>query len=160
MSTFNHSFTVTAPLATVSDFHRDTRTLEKLTPPPLFVQVHTVDPLAEGAEAEFTMWFGPIPIRWQAVHSHVSQRGFTDTQVRGPLKKWVHRHEFTPIGEKATRISDQITYEHHRGLRGLFSRLLFNRVSLQLLFTARHFITRWHLKQNSAPANNSMQEAQ
>lgn len=146
MPTFTYAFDVNAPVTAVTAFHHDTSVLKTLTPPPIFAQIHRFDPLGEGAVAEFTLWFGPLPVRWQAVHSEVSERGFTDTQASGPLQSWQHRHTFTPISENLTRIEEQIEYSHHDGLRGLLSRLLFARPGLYLLFTARQLITRWHLE--------------
>lgn len=145
MPTFDYTFSVNAPLAAVAELHRDTRALKKLTPPPIFVQIHTYEPLAEGARAEFTLWFGPLPLRWQAVHSDVSEHGFTDTQVRGPLAFWQHTHRFIALAPDRTQISEHIRYAHKPGLRGWFTRLLFNRPGLYLLFSARKWLTYWHL---------------
>src|SRR5512141_1391989 len=98
MQVFEYSFTVDAPVEAVAEFHRDTRALKRLTPPPVWVQLQRVDPLAEGSVSEFTLWFGPLPVRWQALHSNVDRlRGFTDTQARGPMRQWRHRHRFTPL---------------------------------------------------------------
>ncbi len=63
---FDYQFTVPAPLAAVAAFHHDARILPRLTPPPMRVQLHRVDPLGEGALADFTLWFGPLPVRWVA----------------------------------------------------------------------------------------------
>lgn len=146
MPTFHYDFDVNAPVTAVSAFHHDTRALKTLTPPPIFAQIHQFEPLGEGAVAEFTLWFGPLPVRWQAVHSEVGEGGFTDTQVSGPLQSWRHRHSFIPLDEHRTRIEERIEYSHHDGPRGLFSRLLFAKPGLYLLFTARQMITRWHLE--------------
>lgn len=146
MATFNYSFVVAAPVEAVSRFHKDTSVLKKLSPPPIFAQIHDFEPLGEGSKADFTLWFGPIPVHWQAVHQNVSAHGFTDIQVRGPLKKWEHQHRFIPLNAAQTRVSEHIEYEHHSGLKGLFSRLLFSRLGLTLLFTARKLITRRSLK--------------
>ena len=143
MLVFEHAFKVRAPLARVAAFHRDTRALKRLTPPPLLVQLHRVDPLAEGAVAEFTLWFGPWPVRWQAVHSGVDeQRGFTDTQARGPLRHWRHTHSFRALDVAHTLVADRIEYQHYPGLRGVLSRLLFARLGLRLLFAFRAWATR------------------
>lgn len=147
MATFNYSFEVAAPVEAVSLFHKDTSVLKKLSPPPIFAQIHDFEPLGEGSKADFTLWFGPIPVHWQAVHHDVSKNGFTDVQVQGPLKKWEHQHRFTAVGEKATQISEHIEYEHHSGFKGLGSRLLFSRLGLTMLFTARKVLTRHYLKQ-------------
>lgn len=147
MPTFDYTFTVNAPQDAVLAFHQDTRVLKILTPPPLYAQIHSYEPLAEGAEANFTLWFGPYPIRWTAVHSNVGEDGFTDTQVRGPLKRWQHTHRFSPLSEEVTLVSEHIDYEYHRGVRGLIGRLLFSPLALTLLFTARKVITRRRLAQ-------------
>lgn len=145
MPTFDYKFTVAAPLTAVSQFHHDTSVLKTLTPPPIFAQIHHFDPLADGAKADFTLWFGPVPVRWQAVHTNVSERGFTDTQVSGPLKSWQHTHTFTPVAKNKTEIHEHIEYQYQDGWRGLVNRLFFGKLGLWGLFTARKFITRYHL---------------
>lgn len=142
MPTFEHAFTVTAPRAAVAEFHADARALKKLTPPPLFVRLHRAGRLAEGAMADFTMWFGPIPVRWQALHYNVNDEGFTDVQTRGPLSHWRHTHRFIPLDDHHTRVHDYVAYEHPAGPRGWLTRLLFNPASLTFLFTFRRYVTR------------------
>ena len=146
MPTFDYTFTVPAPLDAVRLFHHDTLALKKLTPPPIFAQIHDYEPLGEGSRAEFTLWFGPLPLRWLAIHSDVSERGFTDTQARGPLARWQHTHRFTPVDATHTRISEHIEYAYKPGLWGWFTRLLFGRPGLLGLFTARQWLTRWYLR--------------
>ena len=143
MPIFEHSFKVNASLARVAAFHRDTRALKRLTPPPILVQFHRVEPLAEGAVADFTLWFGLLPVRWRAVHSHVDERqGFVDTQARGPLRQWRHRHAFKALDEHTTLIVDRIEYEHYAGPRGWLSRVLFAPPALRFLFAFRAIVTR------------------
>jgi MYXO-CTERM domain-containing protein len=146
MAHFSYHFTVTVPVAAVRAFHQDPGILPRLSPPPIFVRLHRFEPLAEGSIADLTMWFGPIPVRWQAVHSDVGPCGFTDEQVAGPLRTWRHTHRFVPVGERVTRVEEAIHYEHERGWRGWLTRLAFNRASLTMLFTYRRFITRHALQ--------------
>lgn len=143
---FTTSFTIPAPLAAVSAFHGQTSILKKLTPPPLFVQIHEFGEMKEGMLAKFTMWFGPVPVYWEAVHTDISVNGFTDTQVIGPLKSWQHTHRFTAEGEKQTRIHESIVYEHPAGWRGLLTRLFFSRPGLYGLFLYRKWVTRLWVK--------------
>lgn len=150
MPVFNFKFIVDAPVTAVSSFHHDTRILKKLSPPPIFVQIHRFEPLGEQSEAEFTLWFGPLPLRWLAVHSHVSANGFTDTQASGPLKHWQHAHRFTAVSPDRTQVHEHIEYSHHAGWRGLLTRLLFNKPGLYALFTARKWLTRWYMKKQTA----------
>lgn len=107
MPTFDTTFTVNAPLEAVAAFHDNTSALKKLNPPPIVVQLHRVDPLGEGSVSEFTLWMGPLPIRWRAVHSDVSDYGFTDTQENGPLAYWKHTHSFAAVDAQTTRVSEQ-----------------------------------------------------
>jgi ligand-binding SRPBCC domain-containing protein len=140
---FHYAFNIRAPLAAVAEFHHDARMLKRLSPPPLFVQLHRVDPLAEGAMADFTLWLGPLPIRWVAVHSDVRPlTGFTDTQRRGPFRFWRHTHRFEAMDAETTRVNEHIVYEHQSGLAGLLSRLLFSPLSLRFLFGYRSWVTR------------------
>ena len=150
MATFDYSFLVEAPLTAVSNFHHDSLALKKLTPPPIFAQIHTYESLGEGSVADFTLWFGPLPVHWLAVHSNVSERGFTDTQQEGLLKSWVHIHRFTAVSPDKTQIHEHIEYEHDNGWRGLFSRLLFAKPGLKMLFTARKWLTRYHVRRITA----------
>lgn len=142
MPVFDFRFTVQAPLNAVSAFHFEPGILKALTPPLMIMQVHRFDPLADGSVGEFTMWMGPIPVRWKAVHSDVSSSGFTDTQVAGPMKSWVHTHTFTQLDPNTTQVHEHIEFEHFSGLRGLWSRLLFPRPALYALFCVRRWITR------------------
>lgn len=142
MKTYSHQFQVNAPLESVLDFHRDARALKQLTPPPLFVSFNKVEPMAEGSLADFTMWFGPIPIRWVARHSDVDpQRGFTDEQIQGPFKVWVHRHSFQPVDGRRTLVIDRVQAEPgDHPFWGLVSRFMW--VSLPILFAYRAWRTR------------------
>ncbi len=145
MPSFDYRFKVSAPVEAVSAFHFEPGILKTLTPPLMIMRVHKFEPLAEGSVADFTMWMGPIPVHWKAVHSDVSPAGFTDTQVEGPMKEWAHTHRFNAVGEDETEVHEHIEFEHHSGLRGLWSRLLFPRLGLNVLFATRASITRRHV---------------
>lgn len=143
MRTFDFTFTVRASLLAVADLYRDTHALQWLTPPPVWVRIHHVEPLAEGSVSDFTLWFVILPIRWIARHSNVdAEHGFTDTQVRGPMKHWVHTHTFSEEDGGLSRITEHIEYDHFSGARGLLSRLLFTPLGLRLTFCYRRFATR------------------
>lgn len=155
MPIFNFSFTVDAPVTAVSEFHYDTNALKTLTPPPIFVQLHKIEPLSEGSVSRFTLWVGPLPLHWKAVHSKVSPYGFTDTQAEGPARQWVHTHSFTPINDHQTRVDEHIEYEYGSGLKGLLTRVLFAKPNLYLMFTYRKWMTRWRLRSDSNVVNSS-----
>ncbi len=147
MPIYENRFRVDAPPEAVSFFHKDTRALKRLTPPPIFVQLHRVEPLAEGSQSEFTLWFGPLPIRWLAVHSQVDPAsGFTDTQARGPMKYWAHTHHWQALGDSATLMTERLAYEYWPGLRGLWTRLLFAPPLLKLMLAYRQWVIRHSLE--------------
>lgn len=147
MPTFDSRFSVAGSVGEVAAFHFQPGILKVLTPPLTLMQIHRLDPIADGSIAEFTIWMGPIPVYWKAEHSHVSESGFVDTQVAGPMKSWVHTHRFEAAGDGRAVVHDHIAFEHHTGWRGLRSRLLFHRLGLRFLFAARAHITRRHVKQ-------------
>lgn len=151
MNRFTHRFLVRASLEVVADFHRDTRALRRLTPPPIWVQFHHLEPLAENSVAEFSLWFGPFPVRWRALHTEVHPlHGFTDTQVQGPLRYWKHTHSFQAIDAHTTQITETIEYEYPQGWRGVLARLLYSPFALRLLFLYRQWVTRFWLERKSS----------
>lgn len=149
MRVFDYRFTVDAPVADVCAFHFEPGILKTLTPPMMIMQVHRFDAMAEGAVADFTMWMGPVPVRWRAEHSAVTDCGFTDTQVSGPMKQWVHTHRFTELDAQRTEVHDHIEFAHHGGVRGVWSRLLFPQAGLRLLFSIRKRITRKEIRRRA-----------
>jgi len=143
MKIYRHSFTVNAPLLAVAEFHKDTHALRQLTPPPLIVQFNNVEPLREGSLADFTMWAGPVPVRWVAVHSHVTeQNGFVDSQNRGPFRSWRHHHYFRAVNAQATEVVDKIEAEYGN----MISRFMW--LNLPVLFAYRAWRTKAALSTN------------
>ncbi len=142
MKHYSHNFLVQAPLVRVAKFHSDTSALKYLTPPPLVVRFNEMQPHAEGSTADFTIWFGPLPVRWIARHSDVNPAaGFTDTQVAGPFETWIHRHSFVALDENCTIIRDTIQAQpSQHPFWGLISRMMW--LSLPLLFAYRAWRTR------------------
>jgi ligand-binding SRPBCC domain-containing protein len=149
MKRFSHQFKVNAPLDVVAGFHQDSRALKRLTPPPVFVQMHHVEPLAENSVADFTMWMGPLPVRWIATHKDVDpMRGFRDVQVRGPFTHWEHQHLFESVNERTTVVIDQIQAQFGKGLWGLLSRFMW--LNLPFMFAYRGWVTRREVEKAAA----------
>ena len=152
MPVFDFAFRVDASPAAVREFHHDTQALRRLTPPPTFVQLHSIEPLGEGSVSRFTLWVGPVPLGWKAVHREVTDHGFTDVQAEGPAAKWEHTHAFVPLDDGTTEIREHIEFEHKPGLAGLLTRVLFSRPNLLAMFTYRMLVTRWCLRNTSRSA--------
>lgn len=140
---FARAFEVAAPVERVAAFHEGPEALRRLQPPGSGATFHRVDPLSEGSVTEFTMGRWPLAIRWRAVHRDVTPGlGFTDVQVAGPMREWIHRHEYRALDRARTSVSDRIWYRHPDGPRGAATRLIFNPVALGVLFRYRAHATR------------------
>jgi ligand-binding SRPBCC domain-containing protein len=67
MMMYRHSFHVQAPLTAVADFHTQSTSMGAITPLPIVVQVHHAPArLESGDKMDFTLWLGPLPVRWLA----------------------------------------------------------------------------------------------
>lgn len=130
-------------LDAMQTFHADPKALNRLTPPPIFMQLHRDDRVSntEG-ELEFTLWFGPVPIRWVARHEPgPTPNSFADRMLSGPVAYWRHEHIFEPV-EGGVALIDRLTIGHRPGLQGLLTRLAFDGINLRILFFYRHLRTR------------------
>jgi len=139
---FLNAFEVRAPLETVTDFHTQSASMAAITPPPVMVRVHSAPAvLGENDEMEFTMWLGPLPVRWLAKIEAVTANGFIDRQITGPFRKWVHRHSYDRIDDTSTRVRDeiQVSLDKHP-LWGVVGFLMM--VNLPFLFAYRAWKTR------------------
>jgi ligand-binding SRPBCC domain-containing protein len=154
---YEHRFRVRAPLAAVADFHSRAASMPAITPPPIIVHLHHAPALlGEGDEMDFTMWAGPLPMRWVAQIKDVSDRGFTDWQVRGPFAFWQHRHSFVPVGPDQTEVVDHVEAGVKRHV--LWTPIgMAMWVGLPILFAYRGWKTRRMLEANEAPQNTVQQ---
>jgi len=139
---FAHRFEVDAPLERVRAFHASPEALRVLTPPGTFIRLDRFGPLEEGMVASFRLWLGPVPVDWVARHEDVSEAGFTDVQVEGPLARWRHHHAFEALGPSRTAVLDTIDYAHPPGPAGVWTRVAFGRAALSILFAHRARATR------------------
>ncbi len=106
---YRKSFEVQAPLAEVADFHTSASSLKAITPPLIPMQLHHApEQMVSGDEMAFTMWMGPLPVRWEARVEDASPAGFLDRQLRGPFASWIHRHRFLELDEGSTEVVDEV----------------------------------------------------
>ena len=137
-----HRFRVTAALDEVAAFHRQASSMAAITPPPGRVVMHeTPAVLTDGAEMEFSLWLGPLPIRWRARIENVSANGFDDRLVRGPFRAWNHRHSFVSLPHSEVEIVDEIHAELKPSLGSAALGLLMW-LNLPVLFAYRAWQTR------------------
>ena len=147
---FERKFLVRAPQAAVAEFHESPNALARLQPPFSGTKLLRIELLAEDSITEFEMGFPPLVMHWVARHGDVALgSGFTDTMVSGPMRSWLHRHQYRWLGPAVTEVSDRIWFVHHSGLRGLISRALFNQITLGILFKYRALATRRAIREQS-----------
>lgn len=132
------------PVEIVFAFFADPENLPALTPP---AQQARIDKLqlvppsgttpaqrpsrAAGVGSLISLSWRPLPplplrIRWLAeIIEYRTNDAFTDRQVRGPFRYWLHKHRVRPVGDRrapgVTVLSDEIDYELPYGILGTLS---------------------------------------
>ncbi|HSJ56262.1 MAG TPA: SRPBCC family protein [Anaerolineae bacterium] len=147
---YRHTFVVDAPPQEVAAFHTRATSLQAITPPFVPMRLQSApDEMDDGDEMEFTLWLGPVPVRWRARIEDSSPGGFVDRQVSGPFAAWAHRHTFVPLDGGATQVVDEVDARLRRhllwGPAGLAMWL-----GLPILFAYRGWRTRRLLGHGSA----------
>ena len=104
---------IRAPPERVFAFHELPDALARLTPPWERTRVVSAAPdLRVGSRAVVeTRLFGLFPVRWVAEHTaYDPPRTFEDVQLKGPFRRWVHRHKVLPH-ENGSLLRDEIDFE-------------------------------------------------
>jgi ligand-binding SRPBCC domain-containing protein len=133
------SQTVPRPRREVFAFFSDAANLERITPPFVGFEMLTKTPLviAEGTLIDYKLKLYGVPVRWQTrIVSFVRDVEFVDVQLRGPYRRWHHRHTFTDV-PGGTRMDDVVDYEMPLGVLGSIARSLFVERSLAEIFDYR-----------------------
>ncbi len=100
------------PVDEVFEFFADAGNLETITPPWLRFRILTPRPIAmtSGTLIDYTLRVRMMPVRWRTeIVDWSPPHQFVDQQLRGPYRKWHHRHEFFPDGRR-TRMRDTVNY--------------------------------------------------
>lgn len=107
------SLTLDLPRAEVFDFFADAANLERITPPGMNFHIITPQPfeIKQGTLIDYKLKLRGVPVKWQTEISIWNPpHSFTDRQVSGPYKQWVHRHTFTALSPTRTLIEDEVKY--------------------------------------------------
>jgi len=104
---------------TLFDWHEKEGAFERLTPPWEKVELLRRDPSLEvGSELHLKLKKGPLFFKWIAKHTEYSPTDhFTDVQIKGPFRKWIHYHSIQQISEKRSILEDRIDFIPPFGLR-------------------------------------------
>lgn len=130
---------IRAPLADVFRFFSLPANLGVITPPWLgFTILSAPDrTLAAGDRIIYRIRLAGIPMRWVTLISDWREgESFTDSQEKGPYRKWVHTHSFEKTDD-GVLMRDRVDYELPFGTLGrLFGGWLV-RLQLKAIFEFR-----------------------
>jgi hypothetical protein len=127
------------PLGEVFAFFSDATNLERITPGFLRFRILTPRPIpiAAGTLIDYELRLYGVPLRWRTrIESFEPGSSFSDVQLRGPYRRWVHRHEFREV-PGGTQMRDVVDYELPFGPAGKLAHALFVRRSLERIFDHR-----------------------
>ena len=127
---------VARPIDTVFRFFGDPLNLETITPPWLRFSVleGSGAPLREGSTIRYRLRLHGIPLRWTSLISRWDPPAlFVDEQIRGPYRKWIHKHSFEERGGE-TIVRDRVVYAVPGGAA---TNWLFVRRDLEKIFDYR-----------------------
>jgi hypothetical protein len=125
-------------------FHEQPDVLHKLMPPwesARVIQQADISQIGARTIVEARV-LGPFKSTWISQHTiYQPPRVFEDIQLKGPFKKWRHRHVVEPHADGAV-LRDEIDYEPPMGFLGRFFARRVIQERLSRLFDYRHEVTR------------------
>jgi hypothetical protein len=130
---------VARPRPEVFAFFADAMNLERITPPFLRFRITTPGPIEmrPGAVIDYRLRLHGVPVGCRTrIEGYEPERSFVDVQVRGPYRRWRHRHDFLDVAG-GTVVRDVVEYETPLGPLGALARPLFVARSLERIFDFR-----------------------
>lgn len=108
--TLTSSLWLKEPPERVFPYFADAFNLEEITPAFLRFRVVTPRPIAmrAGAKIDYRLHIHSVPVSWRTnIAEWDPPRAFADEQLRGPYRRWYHRHTFEPH-EGGTLAKDEV----------------------------------------------------
>lgn len=115
--------------------------LRLITPPGLDFRIVTRaldNEIYEGMTIDYTLkpLFG-LPVKWRSEISSINRPfEFTDSQLKGPYKIWIHKHSFLETAN-GTLIKDEISYQLPYGKLGLVAHSFLVKARIEKIFNYR-----------------------
>lgn len=143
MTEMHVSFSTELPFSAEEVFawHLRQGAIERMIPPSQRVSFlfPPGSPEIEGSKVGLRVHMGPMHFDWLLEHQRVSFLEFSDVQIRGPFKKYTHRHQVIPKGPHACILSEEIHCDLY-GYCGWARHYLHTQFSK--IFSWRHAILR------------------
>lgn len=137
--TFQSEQFLDQPLDRVFNFFKKPENLDSVTPKNLGFKILTPSPILmkKGAEIDYTIWLYGFPMKWKTIITEYDPpHSFTDSQVKGPYKTWIHTHRFASQGD-GTLMTDDLKYEIPLGPLGVIAHVLFVKREVEKIFEYR-----------------------
>jgi ligand-binding SRPBCC domain-containing protein len=108
---FRNEMLISRNRETVFAFFSDAANLNRITPNWLHFQILNPEvKLQKGSLIKYRLRLRGIPIKWISEISEWNPPDyFVDTQIKGPYRTWIHKHEFIPDRD-STRMIDEVQY--------------------------------------------------
>lgn len=130
---------VAGTLPEVFGFFKDPDNLGALTPPWLGLKIleSTNREVRVGTRIRYRLSWHGIPLRWESLISeYVENEMFADEQVRGPYRRWHHRHLFRLV-PGGVAIEDIVNYQLPLGVLGSLAHVIAVRQQIRGIFDYR-----------------------
>lgn len=137
--TLRRSTFVPADLDHVFGIFKDPHNLESFTPPWLsFGILSTSDEVVrEGTRIRYRLSLAGLPISWESrITEYEELSHFADEQLRGPYRRWYHRHTFRAVSG-GVEMTDDVEYALPFGPLGRLVHWLIVRHQLRAIFDYR-----------------------
>jgi len=135
------------------NWHESEGAFIRLSPPWEHITLIRKDrSLKPGSEVHFKLKKGLLSLRWVARHTDYNPPNeFTDIQIKGPFKTWIHRHRMIPVDPSVSELEDNITFR----LPGSIGEHLALR-TIKRMFQYRHDVLQHDLQVQKAFPNMPM----
>jgi|HubBroStandDraft_6_1064221.scaffolds.fasta_scaffold18031_6 ligand-binding SRPBCC domain-containing protein len=140
MALLEASVSLRCPVERVFDFLVSTENFTKIVPPDLKLKlVQSPERLVLGSRFEVQIsGFGiPQNVIYE-ITEYVEPHRFQESQVKGPLGRYVHDHALAPQGDGTVRVVDRIDFEPPGGMLGFLLTADRLKTSLEQGLTHRH----------------------
>lgn len=130
---------INKPQDEVFSFFSKAENLNLITPPELHFEILSPLPIEmkKGTEIDYRIKLKGIPMKWKTLISEWDPpNSFTDTQLKGPYKIWIHKHTFIAQSEY-TLVKDEVLYQPKGFLLEPLINKLFVEKNLNYIFNYR-----------------------